>query len=106
RRALPAGRGNAGRADAARRRVRIPGQGRGLAPRAVELAVLVWLVPRIVRARADARPLRHRLPSWIRLLRVRDAGGRVAVRRLRAAGGDVAHIEDRRRAAEKGARLG
>ena len=44
--------GDADRADAARRRVRVPHQGRGLAPRAVELAVLARLLrsPRSRRA--------------------------------------------------------
>src|SRR3970040_2378066 len=43
RRALPAGGRHAHRADAARRGLRVPRQGRGLASRTVELAVLVRL---------------------------------------------------------------
>ena len=76
RRAVPAGGGDAGRADAARRGVRAAHQGRGLAPGAVELALLGRLDDRELRARAHARALHHRL---------RAGPGHVGVRAARSA---------------------
>src|SRR5205807_3397685 len=76
------------------------------ATRAVELAVLGGLDARELRARADARALRHRLRAGLRLLAVRGGGRREPVRRLRASRCDLANPAHGRRAAAEGDRLG
>ena len=108
RRALPAGGGDAGRADAARRGVRVAHQGRGLAPRAVELAVLGRLVrsPASRRASCSGATSPASQPGigyWLFALVV--GGG--AVRRLRAARRDLARASaPTARCSEKAVGLG
>jgi hypothetical protein len=92
--------------DAARRRLRAAHQGRRLAPRAVELAVLGRLDAREPRAGLHARALHHRLRARHRLLAVRAGGRRRPVRRLCAARRDLARAPHRRPAAGQGDRLG